>query len=386
MHRLEVEHGLGLVLLGFLYVFLHVHLDPKFEPRSSIIIRKMSPVNTTSSKTEQAFSRDMLKHIRPLARNSVVLATSVCGNRVKEALVMLKSAIALSRQKLHLVLMTEDEIIPKLRDPMLGWPPTFMNRVSVEFHPISYPDYVNQTEWRGLYRLCSTHKLFIADILRHIDAVILLDTDVLFLRPPEEFWEHFSRMNKRQMMGLTVETELPGQGWYPRHVRGFPIYRDQGVNGGVWLMNLTKLRSSLWSGRIVKIYQFFKGHIKFGDQDIVSIYFHYYPDDLYLYPCEWNFRTNQCNRLERCSSVERKGVSVLHGIAGAFHKRGQKNKIAYMPIYRTMDEFTLGSSLRSGLLDPMKFWLRRLPSTVWCSQVQDILILGLERFINETET
>ncbi|XP_022235762.1 glucoside xylosyltransferase 2-like isoform X2 [Limulus polyphemus] len=336
MHRLEVEHGLGLVLLGFLYVFLHVHLDPKFEPRSSIIIRKMSPVNTTSSKTEQAFSRDMLKHIRPLARNSVVLATSVCGNRVKEALVMLKSAIALSRQKLHLVLMTEDEIIPKLRDPMLGWPPTFMNRVSVEFHPISYPDYVNQTEWRGLYRLCSTHKLFIADILRHIDAVILLDTDVLFLRPPEEFWEHFSRMNKRQMMGLTVETELPGQGWYPRHVRGFPIYRDQ--------------------------------------------------DDLYLYPCEWNFRTNQCNRLERCSSVERKGVSVLHGIAGAFHKRGQKNKIAYMPIYRTMDEFTLGSSLRSGLLDPMKFWLRRLPSTVWCSQVQDILILGLERFINETET
>ncbi|XP_076308913.1 glucoside xylosyltransferase 2-like isoform X3 [Tachypleus tridentatus] len=335
MYRLQVEHGLGLVLFGFLYVFLYVHLHPRFELRSSVIVHKISPMSCNSSKTQQGLARDVLRHKRPIP-NSVVLAISVCGNRVQEALVMLKSAIAFSRQKLHLVLMTEDEIIPKLRDVMLGWPPTFMNRVTLEFHPISYPDYVNQTEWRGLYRLCSTHKLFIADILRHIDAVILLDTDVLFLRPPEEFWEHFSRMNSHQLMGLTVETELPGQGWYPRHVRGFPIYRDQ--------------------------------------------------DDLYLYPCEWNFRTNQCNRLERCRSVESKGVGVLHGIAGAFHKRGQKNKIAYMPIYRTVDEFTLGNSLRSGLLEPMKFWLKRLPATVWCTQVQDILILGLERFINETES
>ncbi|XP_076308912.1 glucoside xylosyltransferase 2-like isoform X2 [Tachypleus tridentatus] len=340
MYRLQVEHGLGLVLFGFLYVFLYVHLHPRFELRSSVIVHKISPMSCNSSKTQQGLARDVLRHKRPIP-NSVVLAISVCGNRVQEALVMLKSAIAFSRQKLHLVLMTEDEIIPKLRD---------------------------------------------VDILRHIDAVILLDTDVLFLRPPEEFWEHFSRMNSHQLMGLTVETELPGQGWYPRHVRGFPIYRDQGVNGGVWLMNLTKLRSSLWSARIVKIYNIFKRHLKFGDQDIVSIYFHYFPDDLYLYPCEWNFRTNQCNRLERCRSVESKGVGVLHGIAGAFHKRGQKNKIAYMPIYRTVDEFTLGNSLRSGLLEPMKFWLKRLPATVWCTQVQDILILGLERFINETES
>lgn len=49
-----------------------------------------------------------------------------------------------------------------------------------------------------------------------------------------------------------------------------------GVNSGVMLMNLTRLRKSNWQSAILEYYKIYKMYIVFGDQDLINIYFHFH--------------------------------------------------------------------------------------------------------------
>lgn len=50
-----------------------------------------------------------------------------------------------------------------------------------------------------------------------------------------------------------------------------------GVNSGVMLMNLTRMRKFNWTKYVIPIYKKYKLNITWGDQDIINIIFHYYP-------------------------------------------------------------------------------------------------------------
>lgn len=50
-----------------------------------------------------------------------------------------------------------------------------------------------------------------------------------------------------------------------------------GVNSGVMLMNLTRMRKFKWVDYVVPIYKEYKLKITWGDQDIINIIFHYHP-------------------------------------------------------------------------------------------------------------
>ena len=50
-----------------------------------------------------------------------------------------------------------------------------------------------------------------------------------------------------------------------------------GVNSGVMLMNLTRLRKFGWEEYVLPIYKHYKLSITWGDQDIINIIFHYHP-------------------------------------------------------------------------------------------------------------
>ena len=56
------------------------------------------------------------------------------------------------------------------------------------------------------------------------------------------------------------------------------------------LMNLTRMRNFGWEKYVIPIYQEYKTKITWGDQDIINIVFHFHPDKLYVYPCNYNFR------------------------------------------------------------------------------------------------
>ena len=53
-----------------------------------------------------------------------------------------------------------------------------------------------------------------------------------------------------------------------------------GVNSGVMLMNLTRMRQFGWEKYVVPIYHEYKNKIVWGDQDIINI----------VYPCHYNYR------------------------------------------------------------------------------------------------
>lgn len=55
-----------------------------------------------------------------------------------------------------------------------------------------------------------------------------------------------------------------------------------GVNSGVMLMNLTRMRQFGWEKYLAPIYKEFKLKITWGDQDIINIIFHYHPGNSLL--------------------------------------------------------------------------------------------------------
>jgi len=57
------------------------------------------------------------------------------------------------------------------------------------------------------------------EILQHVDALLYVDTDVLFLRPLEDIWQFFDKFNDRQLAALAPEHEEPTASWYSRFAR-----------------------------------------------------------------------------------------------------------------------------------------------------------------------
>lgn len=108
--------------------------------------------------------------------------------------------------------------------------------------------------------------------MRKIDAILYVDTDVLFLSPVEELWAFFAQMNSSQIAAMSYESEDFSSNWYHRFAR-HPYYGYYGVNSGVMLMNLSRMRQFGWNQRLEPIFEKYQSKIVWGDQDIINIIF-----------------------------------------------------------------------------------------------------------------
>lgn len=82
-----------------------------------------------------------------------------------------------------------------------------------------------------------------------MDSLLYVDTDILFLQPVEEIWNFLSEFNSNQLAGMAPEHEEPRIGWYNRFAR-HPYYGKTGVNSGVMLMNMTRIRAKHFKVRL----------------------------------------------------------------------------------------------------------------------------------------
>lgn len=144
-----------------------------------------------------------------------------------------------------------------------------------------------------------------------------VDSDTLFLLPPHEMFQIFIHFNSTQIAALSNESENENTGWYNRFAR-HPFYGKLGLNSGVMLMDLTRMREFQWEQRSKHIYENYNLSLVFGDQDIINIYFHFHPNELFLLPCEMNYRPDHCMYMSLCPAKE--GVRLIHGNRGYFHK------------------------------------------------------------------
>ncbi|XP_023241805.1 glucoside xylosyltransferase 1-like [Centruroides sculpturatus] len=309
--------------------------------------------------------------------DSLQLAVVVCGKRLNQTMVSLKSAVALSKSALHLIIISDDANRNSLKERLLDWPDSILKRISFEIHPITFPE-GTENEWKKLFKLCACQRLFLPTILQHIDALLYIDTDVIFLRPVEDIWAYFSKMNSSQIAGLSPEHEDFATGWYNRFAR-HPYYEPLGVNSGVMLMNLTRMRKFHWQDYLQPIYQEYKLKIAWGDQDIINIIFHYHSDKLLIFPCDWNYRPDHCMYTSVCKSAEENGVAIVHGNRGVFVNNKQP---AFRAIYSAMESYELGTNLIEYFLKPLQEKLHKTLTTN-CGKLHFIFTKAIEKLSKE---
>lgn len=92
-------------------------------------------------------------------------------------------------------------------------------------------------------------------ILEDVDSIVYVDSDILFLQPVDLLWRFLSDFNSSQLAAMAPEHEEPRIAWYNRFAR-HPFYGRTGINSGVMLMNLTRMRSMFFKVRLYRCITF----------------------------------------------------------------------------------------------------------------------------------
>lgn len=257
----------------------------------------------------------------------VVIAAVACGDekRLEEVIVMLKSALLYSSRPLKFVIFT-DNLHKQLDDTLKAWK---QNAKLVHFEwDIIKPAYPGLSEdnqsMTTAFAPCATLRLFFPQLLADYDRVLYVDNDIIFLQDPLETWKHFSIMNTRleTSVGMVREnSDLQYSSFSYSHLP-HPL---GGLNSGVLLMDLARMRAQNWQEAVFAIYESLNRHMAFCDQEVLNVLFYYYPKMLYILPCTTNFRPDFClsDLAESCPELSDASGLVLHGSRGAFHDHWQ---------------------------------------------------------------
>ena len=308
-------------------------------------------------------------------KNLLVINLSVvaCGDRVNEALVMLKSACLWNRAPIHAHIFTEDQLQPKFKEHMDAWPLDVKKRFKYTLHPIQYPPHL-EFEWKKLFKKCASQRLFIPDILKNLESILYVDTDVLFLRPIDDIWKILEKFNSTQIAAVSPEGENGSVSWYNK-IAHHPYVPPHGINSGVLLMNMTRMIHVGFLSQIISFYKRHRSAIQLADQDLINIYFHHFPEQLYLFPCNWNYRTDHCPNLSRCEVAEENGIFALHGSRSTFQNGRQPT---FRAMYQVIRDHSLGD-LISTLQEKIVVSINK-SSVTSCDRISAILT---EQFLHQ---
>ncbi|XP_073688127.1 glucoside xylosyltransferase 1 isoform X2 [Garra rufa] len=319
----------------------------------------------------------------------VGLAVVACGSRLEETLTMLKSAVLFSRH-LHFHIFAEDQLHAGFRQMLESWPQRFRSKFNYSIYPITFPG-DNAREWKKLFKPCASQRLFLPLILKQVDSVLYVDTDILFLRPAEDVWSFLSRFNGSHVAAMAPEHEEPRIGWYNRFSR-HPYYGKTGLNSGVMLMNMSRIRDThfkndmttvdlKWADLLMPLLHKYKLNITWGDQDLLNIIFHHNPESLLLLECEWNYRPDHCIYGSNCITAEHHGIYILHGNRGVYHDDKQP---AFRAVYDAIQQFPFEEDPVRGLLLPLEEKLKSADHT-YCGRSRHVFTKRLRQTIRDLQ-
>ncbi|XP_066524202.1 glucoside xylosyltransferase 1 [Hoplias malabaricus] len=318
------------------------------------------------------------------------LAVVACGTRQEEAVNLLKSAVMLSKRAMEFHIFAEDQLHKQIKTVLDSWPTSIRQKFSYTLYPVSFPSQ-HQSEWSKLFKPCASQRLFLPMILKKVDSLLYVDTDVIFLRPVELLWDLFMQFNSSQLAAMAPEHEEPRIAWYNRFAR-HPYYGTTGINSGVMLMNLTRMRQAHfkndmtaiglnWEELLVPLLHKYKLNITWGDQDLINIIFHHNPEKLLVFPCCWNFRPDHCIYGSNCGPAELEGVFVLHGNRGVFHNEKQP---AFKAVYEAVRQYSIGEDLVNSFWSPLEEKLNETTHT-YCGKISHLFTKGLSRTMTSTQ-
>ncbi|KAL5288943.1 GXYLT2 family protein [Megaselia abdita] len=312
--------------------------------------------------------------------STIYIGVVSCSGRSAETLTLLKSALIFreDKVKLHFIIITESSTLDVFEEKLSDWREILPKQFNFTVLPTQFPE-KNEKVWRTLFKPCAAQRLFLPTILKDIDSLLYMDTDTLFLYPPSEIWSAFSTFNASQLAGLVEEHEDRNVGWYNRFAR-HPFYGAMGLNSGVMLMNLTRMREFEWEKKIFPIYDSYKNKIIFGDQDLINIFFYYFPDKVKILSCVYNYRPDYCMYSPVCNVSQ--GIRILHGNRGYFHQNKQP---LFKQIFDTIQTVDLRNDSGEFVVKTLNAVLSDIPVTQSrCGKISDKILLSINSFYNKS--
>ncbi|KAG0438075.1 hypothetical protein HPB47_017154 [Ixodes persulcatus] len=134
------------------------------------------------------------------------------------------------------------------------------------------------------------------------------------------------------------------------------------VNAGVMPMNLTRMRNFNWGSRMEPLLEQYGSRLKWADQDIVNVIFNENPDKLYLMPCTWNFRRDNCEFHESCKGEV---PGLLHANQKFFIRDDEP---ALRAAQLAMREYQLGTSLERNFIGRFEERLTMIVDKTLCTR------------------
>lgn len=306
--------------------FMHVVLMFLFLSCILIYLNKVKRLLIFPGGTESSVSATLPK---------IQIVIAACGKAEYgvDALLTIKSimteTIPHSAELSLSIVWDESHIINNtLVEPIKNLMSKFFSDSYVHFRFI--PTIQLPTNFEVPFGKCASQRLFFPEnpYFNGVDSLIYVDTDVLFLRSPLELWSEFSCFSSQHHTALANESNSGGGGYYRKRLSRNHVAcskgscecknskRDckrfhglYGLNSGVVLMNLTRIRKTDFQARVritMKKFHFF------GDQDVYNHLFAE-KDEVYVLPCIWNVRSDS-----RCNVAS--GIGILHGNRKLFHR------------------------------------------------------------------
>ncbi|XP_042150769.1 glucoside xylosyltransferase 2 [Ixodes scapularis] len=212
----------------------------------------------------------------------VTLVVVTCGTQFDITMANLKSLVAFSRAHLRLLLFSDADNIQHLQDTLREWPASVLERVTYEMRLVRPPKSLAGPE------NCTFQRLFMPRLLSEEDGVLYVDSDAVFFHPVEDLWNYFGQMNDQQLAVVFSDVEDEALTIYNEWE--MPHYKRYGINAGVMLMNLTRMRNSGLDALLLSwMDKYHHKVLDFHDQDIINTVFHHHPEKVFHGPCKWNF-------------------------------------------------------------------------------------------------
>jgi len=262
---------------------------------------------------------------------------------------LIKSAILMTQERLHFHFIVDDDAfydsLTTIVDEMLE---LYRNKVVMTKHDAWFPQ--ERPDLKTIFKPCATERLFIPLMFPDLSKIVYIDTDTVFLRPPEHLFQLFNQFNEDQFISMNVNNLA----WKWLVPQGIPIYKN-GFNSGVMLMDIQKARrpERNWLQRVLEIIDNYKEKLRFGDQDVLNILFASSPENIFDLPCHWNLLKNDCETKDagKCRLEQINEVSLVHG-GGSIFIKPVPSKLKL--VYETFINFDMSTQLPLALPKELK--------------------------------
>lgn len=172
--------------------------------------------------------------------------------------------------------------------------------IDLVFYPISQ-GLIDQISVEGYHLPLETYfRFLLPDLLSQVERVLYLDIDVLVCGNLSEFY--------RLDLGQSCLAGVPERDisvFFPEHPPTLGVPVEDYINAGILLLDLEKMRQRDLSRQLIAFAVANAPRLRFGDQDIINIYF---KEELVRVDTRYNY-TNYLMRYEGRSVDD---VAVLH--------------------------------------------------------------------------